>query len=161
MLYNKISKCRISGDKNLILVAKFPSMGLTGTFPKSKQQKIPKTPMELVFSNKSKLLQLKHNCNSKILYGKNYGYRSGLNDLMVKHLKKKYFYLKKKLKILKSDYILDIGSNDSTFLNFFNCKRIGIDPSIIKFKKNYNKSIETHPETFDEAYSKIKKKNLS
>ena len=160
MLYNKISKCRISGDKNLILVAKFPSMGLTGTFPKSKQQKIPKTPMELVFSNKSKLLQLKHNCNSKILYGKNYGYRSGLNDLMVKHLKKKYFYLKKKLKILKSDYILDIGSNDSTFLNFFNCKRIGIDPSIIKFKKNYNKSIETHPETFDEAYSKIKKKKF-
>ena len=66
-------------------------MGLTGTFPKSKKQKIPKTPIEVVFSNKSKLLQLKHNYNSKILYGKNYGYRSGLNDLMVKHLKKNIF----------------------------------------------------------------------
>ena len=36
MLYNKISKCRISGDKNFILVTKFPPMGLTGIFPKSK-----------------------------------------------------------------------------------------------------------------------------
>ena len=57
-IYKKINKCRISGDKNLITVAKFPKMGLTGTFPKSKSEKIIKTPVEVVFSKKSKLLQL-------------------------------------------------------------------------------------------------------
>ncbi len=160
MLYKKISKCRISSSKTLISITKFPNMGLTGTFPRKKNQKITKTPMEIVFCNKSKLLQLKHNYNSKILYGKNYGYRSGLNKLMVQHLKKKYLFLKKNLKIFKSDYILDIGSNDSTFLNFFNCKRVGVDPSILKFKKNYNKSIETYSKTFDSAYKKLRPKSF-
>ena len=37
--YKKISKCRISNDKNLISIAKFPPMGLTGTFPKNNKKK--------------------------------------------------------------------------------------------------------------------------
>ena len=160
MLYNKINKCRVSNNKKLLFVAKFPDMGLTGTFPKNTRQKIIKTPMEIVFSNTSKLLQLKHNYNPKILYGKNYGYRSGLNKIMIKHLKKKFFSLKKFLKIKKNDLILDVGSNDSTFLNFFNCQRIGVDPSIIKLKKYYNKSIQTYPKIFDQAYPKLKKKSF-
>ena len=50
--YKKISKCRISNDKNLISIAKFPPMGLTGTFPKNNKKKIKKTPFEVVFSKK-------------------------------------------------------------------------------------------------------------
>ena len=140
-IYKKINKCRISDDKKLISVAKFPDMGLTGTFPKSKKEKIIKTPFEVVFSKKSKLLQLRHNYNPKILYGKNYGYRSGLNPTMIKHLNDKKNYLSKKFKIHKLDLILDIGSNDGTFLNFFNNNNrcYGIDPSIVKLKKFYKK----------------------
>ena len=48
-IYKKINKCRISGDTKLITVAKFPSMGLTGTFPKNRNQEIKKTPFEVVF----------------------------------------------------------------------------------------------------------------
>ena len=53
-------------------------MSLTGAFLRI-INKIPKTPIELVFSIKSKLLHLNHNCIFKILHGKNYSYRSGLN----------------------------------------------------------------------------------
>jgi len=151
----KIKSCRASGEKKLKVVGKFPKMSLTGVFPKT-QRKIIETPVEVVFAKKSKLLQLRHNYNSKYLYGKNYGYRSGLNPIMIKHLKEKYQKIKKNLKIKKSDKILDIGSNDGTFLNFFNCDRSGIDPSLEKLSKYYNKNIKKIPYTFETGYKKIK-----
>ena len=156
-IYKKIKKCRISDDNNLISVAKFPLMGLTGTFPKKNNQKIKKTPFEVVFSKKSNLLQLKHNYNPNLLYGKNYGYRSGLNPKMINHLKKKFRSLSNKYNIKKKDKILDIGSNDGTFLNFFdNSKRCyGVDPSAKKLKKNYKKQIKLIPNSFQRGFSKI------
>ena len=156
-IYKKIKKCRISDDNNLISVAKFPLMGLTGTFPKNNNQKIKKTPFEVVFSKKSNLLQLKHNYNPNLLYGKNYGYRSGLNPKMINHLKKKFISLSNKYNIKKKDKILDIGSNDGTFLNFFdNSKRCyGVDPSAKKLKKYYKKQIKLIPNSFQRGFSKI------
>jgi hypothetical protein len=136
----KIKSCRASGCSKLRVVGKFPKMSLTGVFPKTKK-KIIETPVEVVFSKKFKLLQLRHNYNPKYLYGKTYGYRSSLNPLMVDHLKKKFQKLNKNLKIKKTDKILDIGSNDGTFLNFFSCDRTGIDPSLKKLAKYYNKKI--------------------
>jgi SAM-dependent methyltransferase len=161
-IYNKINKCRVSYDKNLIMVAKFPPMGLTGTFPKTIKEKIIKTPFEVVFSKKSKLLQLRHNYNPNILYGKNYGYRSGLNPTMINHLESKQKKLLKKFKIQNKDLILDIGSNDGTFLNFFNNNKrcYAVDPSIIKLKKYYKKKINLYPLTFENAFNKISNKKF-
>ena len=83
MIYEAIQKCRISKKKDLVSVGKFNGMSLTGTFPKNRNQKIPYLPFEVVYSKSSKLLQLKHNYNPKLLYGDNYGYLSSLNPLMV------------------------------------------------------------------------------
>ena len=91
-IFKSINKCRVSKKKDLVSVFKFPNFYLTGIFP-NKKQKILKTPFEVIFSKSSKLLQLKHNYDQKLLYGENYGYRSSLNPVMVKHLKQKYFIL--------------------------------------------------------------------
>ncbi len=161
MIYESITKCRISKKKDLVSVGKFDGMSLTGTFPKNQSQKIPHLPFEVVYSKSSKLLQLKHNYNPKLLYGDNYGYLSSLNPLMVNHLKKKSLFLKKKIKFKKNDFILDIGSNDGTFLNFFNgCNLFGVDPSIKKFKKNYKKEIKKLPHIFEKGYRHIKNKKF-
>ena len=99
-IYQKIAKCRISNDKNLIKVCDFENIKLTGVFPKSKKEIIKSTPLEVVFSNKSKLLQLNHNYNFSDLFGMNYGYRSSLNKSMVNHLKNpknQIYYLLKKV----------------------------------------------------------------
>ena len=88
MLFQKIKKCRISNDKKLVKIGKLGYFNLTGTFHKKKKFD-KKTPIELVFSNKSKLLQLAHNYNEKKLFGKNYGYRSSLNKIMISHLQNK------------------------------------------------------------------------
>ena len=150
-IYERVKKCRISDDRNLKSIINFGSIKLTGVFPSKKKQKIQSTPMELVFSKKSKLLQLKHNYNYKNLFGLQYGYRSGLNNSMIKHLKNKYQYLNKKIKLKKNDNILDIGSNDGTFLNFFSKKinKIGCDPTAIKFRRFYSKEIKIIPKLFN------------
>ena len=144
-IFSQIKKCRISDDKKLINLCNFGDITLTGVFPKDKKTKLKKTPLQVVFSNKSKLLQLKHNYNLNNLFGYNYGYRSSLNSSMKNHLYEKYTDLSKKIKLKKNDNILDIGSNDGTFLNFFSKKNflLGMDPSINKFKKYYKKNIKT------------------
>jgi len=156
-IYQKISKCRISNDKNLIKVCDFENIKLTGVFPKSKKEIIKSTPLEVVFSKKSKLLQLSHNYNFSNLFGMHYGYRSALNKSMLNHLKKKFHKLNKKLKFNSSDRVLDIGSNDGTFLNFFPKKtfKTGCDPTAKKFKKYYDKSIKIVPKIFDRESSKF------
>ena len=161
MNYQTIQKCRISKKRDLVSVGKFRKMSLTGTFPKNRNQKIPYLPFEVVYSKSSKLLQLKHNYNPKLLYGDNYGYLSSLNPVMNKHLKKKSSFLKRKIKFKKDDFILDIGSNDGTFLNFFEGPNIfGIDPSIKKLKKHYRKNIRKFSSIFEKGYIFIKKKNF-
>ena len=43
---------------------------------------------------------------------------------MVKHIKEKFKSINKKKFLNNSSYVLDIGSNDGTFLNFFFQKKI-------------------------------------
>ena len=156
LLYRKIKSCRISKDTKLFRLINFGEIALTGVFPKKKFAKIHKTPLSVVFSKKSKLLQLEHNYNSDLLFGSNYGYRSGLNASMISHLKNKYILLNKKLKFRRNDNILDIGSNDGTFLNFFplNTNRVGCDPSAKKFSKYYKKNIKKIYSIFDKFIAK-------
>ena len=90
------------------------------------------------------------------MYGSNYGYQSNLSKSMIIHLKKKFLFIKKKF-LKEKSIILDIGSNDGTFLNFFKKKNflVGIDPSIKKFYKNYNKNVITINDYF--SFDNIKK----
>jgi len=162
MIYKEIDKCRISKKSDLVTIFKVNNFGLTGTFPKNKNIKLPKTPLHVVFSKSSKLLQLKHNYNPKLLYGKNYGYRSGLNPIMVNHLKNKSSYLKKKYKFYKNkDLILDIGANDGTFIKEFKkLKRYAVDPSLIKFRNFYDKNTVQIAKRFEDAFINIMNKKF-
>ena len=83
---------------------------------------------------------------------------------MVNHLHKKVHYIKKNKLIRNKSNILDIGSNDGTFLNFFNksYNLYGIDPSGIKYKNYYRKDIILIPNFFskeklDQYFHKTKK----
>ena len=53
------------------------------------------------------------------MYGPEYGYKTSMSNLMIKHLKQKIGYLKKYKILKKNSNILDIGSNDGTFFKFF------------------------------------------
>ena len=90
------------------------------------------------------------------MYGENYGYMSSLNNSMISHLKIKALNLKNKYNLKSKDFILDIGSNDGTFLLFFNnkFKLFGCDPTIKKFSNLYRKDINQLPVFFSSKHFK-------
>ena len=116
----------------------------------------------MVICNNCKLLQLEHNFDANEMYGDNYGYMSSLNRSMISHLKMKALNLINKYKLKSNSNILDIGSNDGTFLDFFNKKfnLFGCDPTIKKFSHLYRKDISKLPFFFSSKLFKNKKFNL-
>jgi hypothetical protein len=93
------------------------------------------------------------------MYGDNYGYRSGLNGSMVKHLNDKVRQLKKLVGLQADDVVLDIGSNDCTLLKAYdldNIRRIGIDPTGRKFSEYYPDEVTLVPDFFTaEAFRSV------
>ena len=162
----KINTCRISGSKNLINVLSLGEQTLTGVFPKCRDQQITSGPLDLVWCPDSGLLQLNHSYDLDEMYGLNYGYRSGLNDSMVQHLRNKVKHLLRLRPVQTGNVVLDIGSNDGTLLKAYDISglnRIGIDPTGLKFRNFYSDGIELVPQFFSaDAYkSKFSTKKAS
>lgn len=149
-MYNEITKCRICRKSSLILVLSLGEQFLTGVFPKSRSEKITKGPLDMVWCSKCGLLQMKQSYNLEEMYGDNYGYRSGLNVSMVRHLQQKMKMLESLVKPKDSDLMIDIGSNDATLLKACSgkYKKVGIDPTGKKFKKYYTKDMVLIPDFF-------------
>ena len=143
----KIKFCRSCKKPNLIKVYSLGKLSLTGIFPSNKNENVTRGELSLVICKNCKLLQLEHNFDANEMYGDNYGYMSSLNKSMVAHLKLKSLNLKNRYNLKSKDFILDIGSNDGTFLSFFNnkFKLYGCDPTIKKFKNSYRKDINQMP----------------
>ncbi len=137
----KINKCRVCSSKKFSKLFSLGKQSFTGKFPNTLNHKIAKDYINLILCNKCKLVQLDRNFNPNFLYGKDYGYRTGINSTMSNHVK---FVAKEAIKISKpkqKDYILDIASNDGTLLNNYGKKfiTVGIDPLVNKYKKFYKK----------------------
>jgi len=159
---SELKTCRISGSQNLISVLNLGNQVLTGVFPKDPSTSITSGPLELVLCPDSGLLQLNHTYDADEMYGMNYGYRSGLNQSMVRHLTDKARYLQKICNANSGDIVLDIGSNDATLLKAYDVsslRRIGIDPTGNKFKSYYTDGITLVPEFFSAKSFKSKYKN--
>jgi hypothetical protein len=147
----KIEKCRVSGSTNLISVLSLGDQALTGVFPRRADEHVTVGPLELVWCPDSGLLQLAHSYEASEMYGENYGYRSGLNQSMVRHLTQKIAKLEKFAGLAAGDVVLDIGSNDATSLKAYSTtgiNRIGIDPTGEKFRAFYPDEIKLVPDFF-------------
>ncbi len=153
-MVKRIEKCRVSGSTNLISVLSLGDQALTGIFPKSREQAVTVGPLEIVWNPESGLLQLAHVYESSEMYGENYGYRSGLNQSMVRHLTQKIAKLEKFAGVSAGDVVVDIGSNDATSLKAYTTPgltRIGIDPTGEKFRQYYPDEIKLVPDFFSSA----------
>jgi hypothetical protein len=92
---NKITKCRYCNNENLKVIVDLGEQHLSGIFP-DKPELEHKSPLKLVkcsgphsreVSTPCGLIQMEHTFDPDVMYGDDYGYRSGLNNSMVKHLK--------------------------------------------------------------------------
>ena len=149
-LYKKIKCCRICGNKDLDIILEMEDMALTGVFPKNRWEKVPSGPMTLVKCRESTnkdfcgLVQLRETYDPSLMYGQNYGYRSGLNKSMVNHLNNKVKNILNQITLNHGDIVLDIGSNDSTLLQAYppdKATLVGFDPAGEKFRGYYPSNI--------------------
>ncbi|HEY4505694.1 MAG TPA: class I SAM-dependent methyltransferase [Candidatus Paceibacterota bacterium] len=152
---SRITSCRICGNKNLVSLLNLGDQALTGVFPKNKDEVITFGPLELVKCQEDKnnstcgLVQLAHTYPKEEMYNNHYGYRSGLNKLMLDHLGDKAEKIKKIIELNPGDIVVDIGSNDSSFLKNFDSSLtlVGIDPT--GFKEYYPDHISLLPHFFN------------
>jgi hypothetical protein len=158
-MYQTINTCRICGCTNLQPLLNIGEQSLTGVFPKSTEEYITSGPLELVKCHPNQnnpeacgLVQLHHSYSLEEMYGMNYGYRSSLNQSMVKHLQGIVSDIIQITDLKSGDLILDIGSNDSTTLRAYPQDKgyafVGIDPTGIKFQKYYPEYMKLIPDFF-------------
>lgn len=150
----RINACRLCGSRELVKTLELGEQALTGVFPASIDEYVPKAPLELVWCRSCTLLQLAHSFEPTELYGDNYGYRSGLNASMVEHLAREARGLEAFVNLSPGDVVLDIGSNDGTLLGRYttpSLRRIGIDPTAAKFEEYYPDDVVIGADFFSES----------
>ena len=156
MIPTAISACRCCGNTVLEPILSLGIQHLTGVFPRSVRDTVTSGPLELVKcfgSEACGLVQLRHTYDSAEMYGGNYGYRSGLNQTMVRHLGRTAATVLAKYPCHDGALVLDIGSNDGTLLSFMpaSAQRVGMDPTIAKYGEYYDPGISAVPEFFSAA----------
>lgn len=157
-MYTEVSSCRICGSEHLDTILDLGHQALTGVFPKTKDEPILTGPLELVKCNEDVggcgLVQMRHSYPLSEMYGENYGYRSGLNQSMVKHLHHRTARARAIANPKPGEIILDIGSNDSTTLRSYGdngYRLIGMDPTGVKFHTYYPEWVDLIPDFFSAA----------
>lgn len=87
-------------------------------------------PLEVFYCEKCGLVQLGYVVSQDILFGDDYPYTTGTNAAGVEHFKQFAEETVERFR-LKNDFIVDIGSNDGTLLQWFEytgCKVCGVEP---------------------------------
>jgi hypothetical protein len=160
-MFHKIEKCRVCGNKHYVTVLDLGDQYLSGIFPKSVDPDMYRGPLKLVKCDETTggcgHVQLEHTFDLPTMYGEEYGYRSGLNVSMVKHLQEKAERIKNFLDLQKRDLVIDIAGNDGTFLSFFSpeLKLVSIDPTSKKFSKYFKKHVDYIANFFTEKTYRI------
>lgn len=99
--------------------------------------------MEVAFSEKISLFQLTDHPKPEQMFNNNYPFFTGSSSYMIQHFKNYSNWIKKFLKT--NSKLIEIGSNDGTFLsNFLNSsiKAVGIEPSTNVFNESIKKKIK-------------------
>lgn len=140
-IFDILVNCRICSSAHLVDVILLGEQSITSRFPVYGDFSTPKTSIILCMCQNCGLIQLRETTDSKELYEHEYGYRSGISNTMKEHLKSYQEEIVSMVSLKPGDIVIDIGSNDSTMLQYYSedLRRIGIDPTGNQFKQYYGK----------------------
>ena len=136
----KINNCRLCSNKKLMRIHNFGNHYVSNFVTKKNIKNGVKAPLNLIYCNNCKLLQLEHSAPQEIMYKKFYWYRSGVTNTMKIALKDIFLKVIKMSILKKEDTVLDIGANDGTLLKYFKDSgytTIGCEPA-----KNLTKELK-------------------
>lgn len=153
MRVTAIDRCRICASDRFHGLFDLGNLRSCGVFPRAGEADPPALPLNLVQCGNCGLVQLAHDFDTEEFFRIDYGYRSGLNESMVRHLQELVDRAEKRAGLKGGDVVLDIGSNDGTLLSSYrtpSAVRIGIDPTVARFRQHYPPGIATLDEFFTE-----------
>ena len=152
-IYNTIQSCRICGSSEFIEILNLGNQAPANSLYNSIDERPSEVPLRLMFCNNCTTVQLGEDVDPNYLFSK-YLWVTGTSKTAEKY---SYEFAKKALDKLnnlkgKAPYIVEIASNDGTFLRRFSengCNVLGIDPAENIAKDATNNGIKTIPEFFN------------
>ena len=115
--------------------------------------------LKILFNKKTKMVSIKDTFSSKIMFNNKYPYRSSMSLTMINSFKKLSLEIKRKFKPKR---ILEIGSNDGSFIKNFNKKKVvGIEPCSNIEKITKKKGFDTYAEYWTTHLAKKLRKKYS
>jgi SAM-dependent methyltransferase len=126
----EVTACRSCGSDDLMQILSLGEQTIS-CFPMPGEP-VRRAPIDLMFCQSCTLVQLGHCCPSDWFY-RWYGYRSGINPLMVEALSDVVTEIQVRMPMGPRDVVVDIGSNDGTLLRLFQAPgiyRVGFDPAL-------------------------------
>jgi SAM-dependent methyltransferase len=130
-----VENCRSCGKYGLVPIMSLGEHYVSG-FVESEDMKGIKVPLELVLCSEEDggcgLLQLKHSAPDSSMWGGQYWYKSGINEIIKDDLKDIVDSSEKLMNLQIGDIVVDIGCNDGTMLRYYDkegVRLVGFDPS--------------------------------
>ena len=146
---NKIKKCRICGSENITELLSLGQQPLANNLKRNAIDDEQLFPLIICICQKCKTVQLTETVDSKVLFSK-YFWVTGTSRVAKEYSE---LFFERSIKYLKSknDFIVEIASNDGTFLKPFKKKGykvLGIDPASNIAKIAIKDGIDTFTDFF-------------
>lgn len=145
-MFEPIAACRSCGSSDLMMVIDLGMQYLSDF--RADNSKPPMAPLTLMMCEKCNLVQLAHTVDRTDLYHDNYGFRSSVNESIVKDLRSIAYSA---MAYVRAGKWLDIASNDGTLLSFVPNNRfykVGVDPVTKFYDEAVRYADEIHPAFF-------------
>jgi len=127
----RVSRCRVCGSKDLTLFLDLGETPLANSFLTNPDEREEWFPLQLFFCNLCALVQLSRVVDPDTLF-RNYAYRSSSSGTVVAHLLELARFVHANLLGSSKDLVVEIGSNDGTFLKALKemgVKILGVEPA--------------------------------
>lgn len=127
----KVTSCRICDSSSLKPFFDLGKQPLANSLLKSVKDKDKFYPLALIWCSKCNLVQLDYTVDPKKLFT-NYVWVTGTSPTSVRYAERFYQEVKKRISKKSEGYVLEVASNDGTFLKPFlknGHKAVGIDPA--------------------------------
>lgn len=144
----KRDRCRLCGGRELDLAVPMPATAIADAYVARDQisQAQPVYPLDLYFCRTCAHVQLLDVVDPRLMFRSDYTYLSGSSAGIVKHFREYAASLLQREKVAAGSLIVDIGSNDGTFLLNFKeagLRVLGIDPATAVARRATEAGIET------------------
>jgi len=127
----RVNRCRVCGSKDLTLFLDLGETPLANSFLTNPDEREEWFPLQLFFCNRCALVQLSRVVDPDTLF-RNYAYRSSSSGTVVAHLLELARFVHANLVGSSKDLVVEIGSNDGTFLKALKemgVKILGVEPA--------------------------------